>query len=542
MSVFREVEELNLLDTAELLSTSGSTCLCYKLKIYGRWQFVKRLKPELAHNARYISLFTKEFMVGSRLNHPNIVRYNEMETTDDGIMMMLDYVEGKTLTEILTDNPEYFAEKKHLERFCFQLLAALEYMHSQQVLHLDLKPDNVMITRVDEDVKLLDLGFCRTDTYTDSEGKTAGFDAPEQKDCDNTLRVDARTDIYGFGRLLEEINKALVSVNNKTLPAKYLSLMKQCLDENPEKRPQHASDCVRLLRRGDFLKIGLASILFLLIAMLLLVWLHEPTRDALTYSLRHFQTKGYNWIDYGCKMHILSDDDMTCEVVGWTIDHDGNPNVMMPASSDFYGHRFIVQSVAEAAFLDCDDMQTVFLPEGLVKIGARAYKDCDGLNMVNIPNTVLQLGDEVFSGCKNLQTVKLSNHMTEVPEHAFVDCYSLSTIEIPEGVTHIGVDCFVSDTSLVDVSLPQSLRKIDRGVFFNCKSLQQITLPSGLESIGEYCFYGCTSLTDVYCLSATPPVVVESFDRKDIRIHVPAGSEDVYRQNTYWKSFTIVVE
>lgn len=540
MSVFREVEELNLLDTAEPLPTSGSTCLCYKLKIYGRWQFVKRLKPELAHNARYISLFTKEFMVGSRLNHPNIVRYNEMETTDDGVMMMLDYVEGKTLSEILADNPGYFAEKKHLERFCFQLLAALDYMHSQQVLHLDLKPDNVMVTRVDEDVKLLDLGFCRTDTYTDSEGKTAGFDAPEQKDGDTTLRVDARTDIYGFGRLLEEINKALVKANNKALPAKYQSLMKQCLDENPEKRPQHASDCAKLLRRGDSLKIGGASLLFLLFAMSLLVWLHEPTRSALQYSMRHFQTKGYNWIAYGCKMHILSDDDMTCEVVGWSLDYDGNPNVMMPAESSFFGRKFKVQGIAEKAFDDCDDMETVFLPEGLTSIGARAFRDCDGLNMVNIPNSVKQLGDEVFSKCKNLQSVFLSKQLTALPEHAFVDCYSLRSIELPEGIVQIGVDCFVSDTSLVEISLPQSLRRIDRGVFFNCTSLQQITLPSNLETIGEYCFYGCTSLTDLYFQSAIPPVAVESFDRKDIRIHVPAGCEDAYRQNTYWKNFTIV--
>lgn len=539
MSVFREVEELHLLDVAEPLPTNGSTCLCYKLKIHDRWQFVKCLKPELAHNARYISLFTKEFMVGSRLNHPNIVRYNEMETTDDGVMMMLDYVEGKTLSEILADTPGYFAEKKHLERFCFQLLAALDYMHSQQVLHLDLKPDNVMITRVDEDVKLLDLGFCRTDTYTDSEGKTAGFDAPEQKDGDNTLRVDARTDIYGFGRLLEEINKALVKANNKALPTKYQSLMKQCLDENPEKRPQHASDCTKLLRRGDSLKIGGASLLFLLITMSLLVWLHEPTRSALQYSMRHFQTKGYNWIAYGCKMHILSDDDMTCEVVGWSLDYDGNPNVMMPAESSFFGREFKVQVIAEKAFDDCDDMETVFLPEGLTSIGARAFRDCDGLNMVNIPNSVKQLGDEVFSKCKNLQSVFLSKQLSALPEHAFVDCYSLKSIELPEGITQIGVDCFVSDTSLVEISLPQSLRRIDRGVFFNCKSLQEITLPSNVETIGEYCFYGCTSLTDVYCQSATPPIAVESFDRKDIRIHVPAGCEDAYRQNSYWKNFTI---
>lgn len=209
MSVFREVSETHLLETAEPLMTNGSTCLCYKVKIYDRWQFVKRLRPELEGNSRYVSLFTKEYMVGSRLSHPNLVRYNEMETSDEGVMMMLDYVEGMTLEQKLEEEPRYFAHPHNLQRFCSQVLSCLDYLHSQQVLHLDLKPGNIMITRVNNDVKLIDLGFCRTDCFTGSEGKTHGFDASEQAD-NVDAQVDARTDIYAFGRILQEIAKSQI--------------------------------------------------------------------------------------------------------------------------------------------------------------------------------------------------------------------------------------------------------------------------------------------------------------------------------------------
>lgn len=105
MSVFREVSETHLLETAEPLATNGSTCLCYKVKLYDRWQFIKRLRPELESNSRYVSLFTKEYMVGSRLSHPNLVSYNEMDTSDEGVMMLLDYVEARRWSRNWLMNP-----------------------------------------------------------------------------------------------------------------------------------------------------------------------------------------------------------------------------------------------------------------------------------------------------------------------------------------------------------------------------------------------------------------------------------------------------
>ena len=86
----------------------------------------------------------------------------------DGDNILMEYVDGETLAQRLTKNPDYFSNQRHKDKFVRQLLSALQYLHSHQVLHLDLKPDNILLTHIDDDVKLIDLGFCRTDAFVDT--------------------------------------------------------------------------------------------------------------------------------------------------------------------------------------------------------------------------------------------------------------------------------------------------------------------------------------------------------------------------------------
>ena len=60
---------------AELLPVGGSTCDCYRVKLYGKLHFMKRLKPELRTDPRYVSALQKEFETGYCLDHPHLVRY-----------------------------------------------------------------------------------------------------------------------------------------------------------------------------------------------------------------------------------------------------------------------------------------------------------------------------------------------------------------------------------------------------------------------------------------------------------------------------------
>lgn len=512
MSSFREIKETHLLDAAEPLMTNGSTCLCYKVKVYDRWQFVKRLRPELEKDLRYVNLFRKEFAVGSKLSHPNLISYNELETSDEGLIILQDFVEGRTLAHILKDEPGYFKHHGRTEKFARQMFSVLDYLHSHQVLHLDLKPDNVMITRVNEDVKVLDLGFCRTDSFTSSEGMTEGFDAPEQKSGDV---ADARTDLYAVGRLLEEIEKA----QGEKLPSTCHELMLRCLKKKPEDRPQHAADCLKVLQaeRRTWWKVVVG------VAVLSVL-----TGFFLFYQLQHKA----EWNDHCCHLRVLSEQELTCEVTGW--DNAEGANMMVPATSVYRGKEYRVVAITDTAMVHCQDVETVFLPEGLERIGERSFNHCEMIETLNLPNSLTQWGDGCFACCYGLKNLRLPDSLQVLPPRAFHACTSLTHVEIPEGVTRIGTDCFVADSALVSVSLPSKLEILDRGVFFLCRQLTEITLPAKLKSIGDYAFYGCDNLTQITCLALDPPSVLECFQKKEIVLRVPSESIEKYRNHPVW--------
>lgn len=240
---------------AEMLEVGGTTCLCYRVRLYGKLHFLKRLKPELRTHPQYVAALQKEFETGYQLDHPHLVRY--LSKTADGILM--DYVDGETLSLFAQSHPDYFKSHKNADRFLRQLLSVVGYLHSHQIVHLDLKPANILITRVGNDVKLVDLGYCYTDCYTDTTGRTDKYAASEQ--LDGSARVDARTDIYAIGRILQ------------TLPCAYHynKVIRRCTAKNPADRYQNVDEVEQALAPKNnyhwlwLLLIPLtASLLFLL--------------------------------------------------------------------------------------------------------------------------------------------------------------------------------------------------------------------------------------------------------------------------------------
>lgn len=210
---------------AEPLPVSGFICEAYRVKIYGKLHFLKKLKKEHEDNILFREALRKEFEIGFRLEHPNIVRYVSFH--DDEILM--EYVDGENLLAFLKNHPAYFEDAEHFDKFVGQLLSALQYLHDNQVLHLDLKPENIMLTRIGSDVKVVDLGCCYSDTFVDSTGYTTQYAAPEQL---AGRKVDVRTDIYAVGKLLELLPH----------PPVYNKVIKRCLNKNPQDRYPSIAD------------------------------------------------------------------------------------------------------------------------------------------------------------------------------------------------------------------------------------------------------------------------------------------------------------
>ncbi len=250
-------------DAIEPIDSNGATCDTFRVKLYGKLHFLKRLKPAFVNVIRYQEAFRKEFETGYRLEHPNIVRY--VSLSDEGILM--EYVDGETLKQRIDSHPEYF-NKKNTEKLLRQLLDAVAYLHAHQVLHLDLKPDNIMLTLIGNDVKLVDLGFCYTDTFVDTQGRTDHFAAPEQLTSDN---VDERTDIYALGRIIEQLPEHNI----------YNKVIARCTANDKHDRFQSIDELSRTLKkRSSFIRYFL--FLLLLAASILLVdmlFSQKPDKD-----------------------------------------------------------------------------------------------------------------------------------------------------------------------------------------------------------------------------------------------------------------------
>ena len=247
------------------MESQGATCDTFRVKLYGKLHFQKRLKAEYAGDIRYQEALRKEFETGYRLEHPNLVRYLSLD--EDSILM--EYVDGETLSERLVRNPDYFNEQKHTEKFVRQLLSALQYLHSHQVLHLDLKPDNILLTHINDDVKLIDLGFCYTDAFVDTQGHTNAFAAPEQKAGGE---VDVRSDIYAFGKILELLPDHSL----------YNNVIVRCTADRPEDRYQSVGEILHdiLHKRRYFLWVTVIVLLAALFAAGLALLTHQNNESA----------------------------------------------------------------------------------------------------------------------------------------------------------------------------------------------------------------------------------------------------------------------
>ncbi|MEU9685944.1 Stk1 family PASTA domain-containing Ser/Thr kinase [Amycolatopsis japonica] len=176
----------------------------------GREVAIKILRADLARDPQFQERFRREAQNAAALNHPAIVAvYDTGETnTEFGPLpyIVMEYVEGRTLRDIVkTEGP--MSQKRAMEVMA-DVCAALDFSHRHGIVHRDVKPANVMITK-NGAVKVMDFGIARAMhdgqsamTQTAAVIGTAQYLSPEQARGES---VDARSDVYAAGCVLYEL-------------------------------------------------------------------------------------------------------------------------------------------------------------------------------------------------------------------------------------------------------------------------------------------------------------------------------------------------
>ncbi len=204
-----------------------------------------------------------------------------------------------------------------------------------------------------------------------------------------------------------------------------------------------------------------------------------------------------------------------------------------------FGKAITVTAIGDGAFANRNDIEEVFIPEGVKYIGKSAFRGChylygvylpDGLDIIDdmafcectnlqgieIPDSVRAIGRAVFSYCQRLRFARLPRNIDAIGDMSFLDCISLEKINIPDRMIYLGYNTFRGCPKLADsqgfvivngtlfgyygeeeiIAIPDGVREIDAYVFAT-KDIVEVFVPNSVRRIGENAFEYAKELSRV---------------------------------------------
>ncbi|MBQ8208997.1 MAG: leucine-rich repeat protein [Clostridia bacterium] len=236
-------------------------------------------------------------------------------------------------------------------------------------------------------------------------------------------------------------------------------------------------------------------------------------------------------------------------------------NVVIPAFIEGYP----VTTIADEAFLWCDKITSITLPDTVTAIGNEAFCHCSALEEIQLGNSLKTIGKTAFRGC-SFNSIDLPDSLTTIGDEAFLYCTELGEITIPKNVNSIGERAFSLCSNLVAVyvnsendyfstdtfcvlynkdkttlvyyptgntragyTIPDTVRTIEAGVFRFCENIKNITIGKSVENIGDHAFSDCDSLKKITVSVENQHYYSDDFGvlynkNQDTLIQYPAGS------------------
>lgn len=265
----------------EKIGTGGMSDV-YKAKDHklNRPVAVKVLKQEFSENANFVSRFTVEAQAAAGMMHPNIVNVYDVGEENGTHYIVMELVEGITLKKYIEKKSRLSV--KEAVSIAIQVSMGIEAAHNNHIIHRDIKPQNVMISK-DGKVKVTDFGIAKavsSNTITSNVMGSVHYTSPEQARGGYS---DAKSDIYSLGVTLFEMLTGRVPFNGETTvaiaikhiqepmpsPREYVAeipisveqIVLKCTQKSPDRRYQTMSELIDDLKRSlmtpdeDFVKI-----------------------------------------------------------------------------------------------------------------------------------------------------------------------------------------------------------------------------------------------------------------------------------------------
>lgn len=268
----------------------GQVCIVYKgiQESLKRKVVIKTISSNTIDNQVLATKFINILNFVRKLNHPYIVQFYDSGMNEEYQIyyFVMEYIEGSTLRSLLDEN--FYLNLEMAYKIMRQLVVALAYSHHQKIIHRNINPSNIIVTKNDY-IKLIGLGLSKMldikQLANDAENNytsTIGYLSPEQ--ALNRENIDYRTDIYSVGvvfyecvcgcspydsdslqnielykkALQNKITKSPYDINN-TIPIMLSNIIMKCLEPNPEDRYQTMEDLLKdLIAYEDAIKYSTA--------------------------------------------------------------------------------------------------------------------------------------------------------------------------------------------------------------------------------------------------------------------------------------------
>ncbi len=231
-----------------------------------RWVAIKRIRPDREDAEDNRERFKREARATARLNHPSIVHLYGIFQDGDSDCIVMEYVDGKTLDQLLAEGP---LDPLRVANLGHEIAAGLAEAHANGILHRDLKAENIMITPRGR-AKILDFGLAKPilnaelDPVLTGKGQLVGTSRAMSPEYVSGEAVDHRSDLFSLGVLLYECvtghspfkaHNTLATLKqvmlhkqtpikqlNSKVPTELSDLIDRLLEKDPKNRPQNAQE------------------------------------------------------------------------------------------------------------------------------------------------------------------------------------------------------------------------------------------------------------------------------------------------------------
>ena len=476
---------------------------CYALKCFteeqeGRAEAYHQIAEELEFvDSPYITsvkYLEKEIFVDSNCEN------------EEFPVLLMDWIEGETMETYIAAN---YTDTHAMAMLCYRFCKMAAWLRSQSFAHGDIKPDNIMV-RPDGTLTLVDYDGMFVPAMKGLKSPTIGT-----KDFSHPLRT-----IDDFDETIDDF--ALASI---ALSLKAISL-------DPSLLQNYGASDRLLFSAADYLNLSKSKTFAALQGLLA----DEEARTLMSMFLLASAKKNLSMCSFRLfGLQKLNEEEVwSTEVTVEDLKNAVEDEFGVKYSKDWkrllwvpyeikgeYHIREGVKVIGDCAFMLCNSLTSINIPNSVTNIGNCVFMGCDSLTKIIIPSSVVNMNGNpfrVWNGDLHNESKAfvyehqvlfdkdkttliayrskdtnyiIPNSVTNIGDKAFEDCKSLVSIKIPNSVTYIGDKAFWKCISLNSINIPNSVTNIGNFAFSWCKSLTSINIPDSVTYIGKDAFNKC---------------------------------------------------